>query len=108
MFSDRFEGSAEKGAGRQRLVFEAELSRANAIKDEWGFVWADALRCNIAYALQGVHFDVLLINNYNVYWAPEAMKFKQAIVTVASVAEAVLQYMVQMIEDDPRVQEVLG
>jgi hypothetical protein len=108
MFLARFEGSAKKGAARQRLVFEAELSHANSIKDEWAFVWEDALRCNIAYALQGVQFDVLLVNNYNVYWTPEALKFKQAIVAIASVAEAVLQYMDQMIQDDPRVQDVLG
>jgi hypothetical protein len=50
----------------------------------------------------------LLVNEYNVYWTPETMIFKHAIVQVASVAEAVLQYMVKLIEDDPRVQEVLG
>jgi hypothetical protein len=108
MFSDRFEGSAKHGSARERLAFEGELARANTIKDAWAFIWDDALRYNVAYALQGVHFDILLVNHYNVYWAPEALKFKQALVAVASVVEAVLQYMIQMVEDDPRVQEVLG
>src|SRR6266542_1529491 len=107
MFSARFEGSAKYGSARQRLVFEAELSRVNALKDEWSFIWDGPLRANIAYTLQGVHFDILLVNHYNVYWVPEVMKFKQTIVALASVAEAVLQYMVQMIEDDPRVRYVL-
>jgi hypothetical protein len=108
MFSERFEGSSRHGATRQRLSFESDLMRANALKDDWAFIWDDARRYNVAYALQGVHFDILLVNHYNVYWAPEALKFKQALVAVASVVEAVLQYMVQMIEDDPRVQGVLG
>jgi hypothetical protein len=43
-----------------------------------------------------------------VYWAPEAMVFKHAIVQTASVAEAVLQYGLKMIEADPRVQPALG
>ena len=108
MLPDRFEGSEKHGSTRQRLVFETDLARANAIKDDWAFIEDNALRYNIAYALQGVHFDILLVNHYNVYWAPEAMKFKQAIVALASVAEAVLQYMLQTIEDDSRVQAVLG
>jgi hypothetical protein len=108
VFTDRFEGSSVRGANRQRLSFESRLATANPIKDEWAFIWEDALRYNVAYALQDVHFGVLLVNEYNVYWTPEAMIFKHAIVQVASVVEAVLQYMVKLIEDDPRVQEVLG
>jgi hypothetical protein len=108
MFTERFEGSAVHGSARTQLSFDSSLVRANAIKDEWAFVWDSALRYNIAYTLQGVHFGVLLVNNYNVYWAPEAMIFKHAIVQTASVAEAVLQYDLKMIEDDPRVQAALG
>jgi hypothetical protein len=108
MFADRFEGSAVHGANRPRLSFERRLLGANPIKDEWAFVWDDALRYNIAYTLQDVQFGVLLVNEYNVYWTPEAMIFKHAIVQVASVVEAVLQYDLKMIEDDPRVKAMLG
>lgn len=108
MFSDRFEGSAVHGANRQRLSFDRRLVPANEIKDDWAFVWDSALRYNIAYSLQSVHFGVLLVNEYNVYWTPEAMVFKNAILQVASVAEAVLQYDLMMVEDEPVVQEVLG
>jgi hypothetical protein len=108
MFTDRFEGSSVHGSNRTRLSFEPRLTKANAIKDEWAFIWDDALRYNIAYALQDVQFGVLLVNEYNAYWTPEAIIFKHAIVQVASVAEAVLQYDLKMVEDDPRVQEVLG
>lgn len=108
MFVDRFEGSAVHGANRPRLSFESRLAKANSIKDDWSFVWDDALRFNFAYALQDVHFGILLVNNYNVYWTPEAMIFKHAIVQVASVAEAVLQYDLKLVEDDSRVKDVLG
>lgn len=108
MFGERFEGSSVHGAARQRLSFESRVIKANEIKDDWAFVWDDSLRYNIAYALQDVHFGVLLVNNYNVYWTPEAMIFKHAIVQVASVVEAVLQYDLKLIEDDPRVLEALG
>lgn len=108
VFSDRFEGSAIHGANRPRLSFERRLLGVNPIKDDWAFVWDDALRFNIAYAVQDVHFGVLLVNEYNVYWTPEAMIFKHAIVQIASVVEAVLQYDLKMIEDDPRVKDVLG
>ena len=107
-FTDRFEGSRRPFGSRIDLCFKAEVSRANAIKDEWGFIWDDPLRYNIAYALQEVHFDILLLNRYNVFGAIETLKLKHALVQLASVAEAVLQYTVQMVEDDPRVQEVLG
>jgi hypothetical protein len=36
------------------------------------------------------------------------MKYKHTIVQVASVAEAVLDYMLRMVESDPRVQKALG
>src|SRR5438034_1972117 len=73
MFTDRFQGSVVHGASRQRLSFESRVARANTIKDEWAFVWDDSIRYNIAYALQDVQFGVLLVNEYNVYWTPEAM-----------------------------------
>jgi hypothetical protein len=107
-FIDRFEGSERPFGSRTDLCFQTEVSRANAIKDDWGFVLDDPLRYNIAYALQEVHFDILLVNNYAVFGAIEKLKLKHALVQIASVAEAVLQYMLQMVEDDPRVQEALG
>jgi len=78
------------------------------LKSEWAFVGEDALVSNIAAALQDVHFDILLVNNYNVFWTPLSMKYKHALVQIASVAEAVLAHMVQMVEDDPGVRTVLG
>jgi hypothetical protein len=96
------------GSARTRLSFEAQVIKTRAIKAEWAFIEDIALLHNIAYALQRVHFDILLVNNYNVYFAPEAMIFKEAIVGAASVAEAVLQYDVKLVEDDPRVKDVLG
>jgi hypothetical protein len=108
MFTDRFEGSAVHGANRPRLAFESRLAKVNPIKDDWSFVWDDALRFNIAYAIQDVHFGMLLVNNYNVYWTPEAMIFKHAIIQVAAVIEAVLHYDLKLVEDDPRVKDVLG
>jgi hypothetical protein len=107
-FVDRFEGSAVHGAARERLSFDRDLVHVNPIKDAWAFVEDDALRYNIAYTLQSVHFNVLLVNRYNVYWTPEAMIFKDAIVAAASVVEAVLQYDLKLVEDDPRVKDTLG
>jgi hypothetical protein len=106
MFSDRFDTNPT--ATRPDLEFRAMVARTSDVKNEWAFISDDALRSNIGCALQGVHFDVLLCNTYNVYYAPLQMKYKAALVYVASVAEAVLQYMVQMVEEDPRVAEVLG
>lgn len=108
MFVERFEGSAVHGKNRPELSFRSRLVTVDPIKSEWGFVEDEALRCNISYALQSVHFGILLVNEYNVFWVPEAMTFKHAIVQVASVAEAVLQYDLKMIEDDPRVKRALG
>lgn len=93
---------------REDLCFRTRLASAHELKHAWAFVWDAALRSNIAYTLQDVHFDVLLVNNYNVFWTPLAMKYKHALVQIASVIEAALQYMLQMVEDDPRVQEILG
>jgi hypothetical protein len=108
VFEDRFEGSEKHGAARERLHFEHELVRVNQIKDKWAFIDDTALRCNIAYTLQSVHFNILLVRNYNVFWTPEAMIYKDAIIAAASVAEAVLHYDLKLIEDDPRVREALG
>jgi hypothetical protein len=108
MFTDRFEGSAVHGLARERLSFDRSLVQVNAIKDLWAFVEDDGLRFNIAYTLQSVHFSVLLVNRYNVYWTPEAMILKDAIVAIASAVEAVLQYDLKLVENDPRVKEVLG
>ena len=52
MFTDRFVGSQKPPGSRIDLCFRGDVSKANAIKDEWAFVWDDALRANIAYALQ--------------------------------------------------------
>lgn len=65
------------------------------------------LRTNIASELQKVHFDVLLVNEYNVYYSPEAITLKHAIIAAASVAEAVLEVAVKMIETDPRVLAII-
>ena len=42
----------------------------------WDFISESALRANIAYTLQSVQFDVLLVNRYNVFWTPLSMKYK--------------------------------
>jgi hypothetical protein len=107
MFRDRFEGSAIHGANRQRLSFADELIHLGPIKDEWSFIQNETLRANIASELQKVHFDILLINKYNVYYSPEAMTMKHAIIAAASVAEAVLEVAVKMVQDDPRVLAII-
>lgn len=106
MFAERF--SENPDPGRTELRFRHQLSRTGDIKDEWSFISDETLRANIACTLQNVQFDVLLANNYNVFWSPLKMRYKHAVVQAASVAEAALQYMLQMIEDHPRVQKVLG
>lgn len=107
-FSDRFEYAQRPFGARIPLCFKEQVSTANAIKDDWAFIWEDALRYNIAYALQEVHFDILLVNNYNVFGAIKTLKLKHTLVQIASVAEAVLQYMLQMIEGDQRVRKALS
>ena len=106
MFSARF--SDPPPGGRPDLSFRLELTGTRDLKDEWAFIWDDALRSNIAATLQDVEFDIHLVNQYNVFWTPLTMKYKHAIVQVASVAEAVIDYMLRMVEDDPRVQKALG
>jgi hypothetical protein len=81
--------------------------RLGPLKDEWDFIEDETLRCNIAAELQKVHFDILMVNEYNVYYSPEAMTLKHAIIAAASVAEAVLEVAVKMIEDDPRVTPII-
>jgi hypothetical protein len=90
------------------LSFREQLSKTPEMKDDWSFIWDDAVRSNIAAALQEVHFDILLVNHYNVFWTPLSMKYKHALVQIASVVEAVLAYAVKMVESDSRVQEALG
>lgn len=107
MFTERFEGSTTHGARRTQLSFTSRVRQLGPIKDEWDFITNDTLRSNIAAELQKVHFDVLLVNNYNVYYSPEAMTMKHAIIACASVAEAVLEVAVKMIEDDPRVRPII-
>ena len=63
---------------------------------------------NIAGCLQGIQFDILLCNAYNVYYSPLQMKYKTALVHLGSVIEATLQYMLLMVEGDPRVTKALG
>lgn len=87
MFEDRFEGSARHGANRERLCFADAVVHLGPIKDDWAFIADETLRTNIASELQKVHFDILLVNRYNVYYSPEAMTMKHAIVAAASVAE---------------------
>ena len=105
-FDDRFQGSQGNRA-RTRLSFQSELVSGSAIRARWAFVEDDVLRGNIASTLQDVHFDVLLLNQYNVFWAPEAMKLKHALVQAASVVEAVLQCFLKPIEDDPRIRQII-
>jgi hypothetical protein len=108
MFRDRFEGSLKPPGSRQNLAFaEDQLMRLGPLKDEWNFIENETLRCNIAAELQKVHLDVLLLNNLNIYYSPEAMTLKHAIIACASVAEAVLEVAVKRIENDPRVQPIL-
>jgi hypothetical protein len=107
VFTDRFEGSTKPAGSRQRLAFDGRVASLGALKDEWGFIEDSVLRTNIASELQKVHFDVLLLNEYNVYYAPEAMTLKHAIIAAASVAEAVLEVAVKMIETDPRVLGII-
>ena len=77
------------------------------IKDEWSFIQDETLRSNIASELQKVHFDILFVNQYNVYYSPEAMTMKHAIIACASVAEAVLEVAVKMVQDDSRVLAII-
>jgi hypothetical protein len=107
MFTERFEGSLKPAGSRQPVSFADKLMRLGPLKDECDFIEDETLRCNIASELQKVHFDILLMNEYNVYYSPEAMTLKHAIIAAASVAEAVLETGVKMIEDDPRVQPII-
>jgi hypothetical protein len=107
MFIDRFEGSTKPVGSRRQLSFNGRLASLGTLKDEWSFIEDEVLRTNIASELQKVHFDVLLLNEYNVYYSPEAMTLKHAIIAVASVAEAVLEVAVKMIETDPRVLAII-
>jgi hypothetical protein len=93
---------------RPDLTFRQGISGTRALKDEWSFVWDNALRSNIAATLQDIEFNIHLVNQYNVFWTPLAMKYKHAIVQAASVVEAVLDYMLRMVEEDGRVQKALG
>jgi hypothetical protein len=95
-------------SGRPDLSFRQSLTVTGSLKDEWAFVWDDALRSNIAATLQDIEFDIHLVNQYNVFWTPLTMKYKHAIVQAASVVEAVLDYMLRMVEDDERVKKALG
>jgi hypothetical protein len=108
MFRDRFEGSLKPPGSRQNLAFaEENLMRLGPLKDEWDFIENQTLRSNIAAELQKVHLDILLLNNLNIYYSPEAMTMKHSIIACASVAEAVLEVAVKRIENDPRVQPIL-
>lgn len=107
MFEERFQGSIRPIGSRQSLVFEGRLSRLGRLKDDWAFIEDETLRTNIASELQKVHFDVLLVNEYNVYYSPEAMTLKHAIIAAASVAEAVLEVAVKKVGDDPRVRPII-
>jgi len=107
MFPDRFEGSRKPPGSRIDLIFRDRLARFRDIKSDWDFIEDDTLRSNIASELQGVHFDILLLNEYNVFYAPEAMALKRAIIAVATVVEAVLEVAVRMMEDDPRVRPII-
>jgi hypothetical protein len=107
MFADRFEGSTKPAGSRQQLSFDGRLASLGALKDEWSFIEDVVLRTNIASELQKVHFDALLLNEYNVYYSPESLTLKHAIIAVASVAEAVLEVAVKMIETDPRVLGII-
>lgn len=80
MFNERFEGSRKPAGSRQDVTFADELMRLGPLKDEWNFIEDETLRCNIASELQKVHFDILLVNEYNVYYSPEAMTLKHAII----------------------------
>src|SRR4051812_38627530 len=71
--------------GRPDLSFRQGLTGTRPLKDEWGFVCDDVLRSNVAATLQEIEFDVHLVNQYNVFWTPLAMKYKHAIVQAASV-----------------------
>jgi hypothetical protein len=103
---DRFVGSTSPPGSRTRLCFQSELSRLGELRTRWAFVDEPILRSNIASTLQDVHFDVLLLNNYEVYLAPEAMKLKHCLVQVASVIEAALQHLLKPIEGDPRIARI--
>ncbi len=107
MFLDRFEGSTKPAGSRQQLSFAGRLVSLGALKDDWDFIEDEVLRTNIASELQKVHFDVLLVNEYNVYYSPEAMTLKHAIIAAASVAEAVLEVAVKLVENDPRVRAII-
>jgi hypothetical protein len=107
MFNERFEGSKKPIGSRQDVSFADKLMRLGPLKDEWDFIPSETLRSNIACELQKVHFDILMVNEYNVYYSPEAMTLKHAIIAAASVAEAVLEVAVKMIEDDPRVAPII-
>lgn len=108
MFTDRFEGSQKPKGSRTELSFSPQLAGSwGKIRDEWSFIEDETLRSNITSELQKVQFDVLLLNAYNVYYSPEAMTMKHAIVAVASVVEAVMEVAVYMIEDDPNVRTII-
>jgi hypothetical protein len=107
MFADRFEGSTKPAGSRQQLSFAGRLASLGALKDDWDFIEDEVLRTNIASELQKIHFDVLLVNEYNVYYSPEAMTLKHAIIAAASVAEAVLEVAVKLVENDPRVRAII-
>jgi hypothetical protein len=107
MFVERFEGSAKPRGSRQQLSFAGRVAPLGVLKEEWAFIEDEVLRTNIASELQKVHFDVLLVNEYNVYYSPEAMTLKHAIIAAASIAEAVLEVAVKMIETDPRVTTII-
>jgi hypothetical protein len=70
LFAERFQGSAAHGANRLLLAFANSVMPLGAIRDEWSFIENETLRSNIASALQKVHFDILFVNQYNVYYSP--------------------------------------
>jgi len=107
MFADRFQGSLRPAGSREDLSFMGEVVKLPSLKDEWDFIESETLRTNIASELQKVHFDILFVNRYNVFYSPEAMTLKHAIIAAASVAEAVLEVAVKMIDDQPAVAAII-
>jgi hypothetical protein len=107
MFTDRFEGSLKPAGTRQDLSFADRIAKHGPLKDDWDFIENETLRANIASELQKVHFDILFVNEYNVFYSPEAMTLKHAIIAAASVAEAVLEVAVKKVEDDSRVRVII-
>jgi len=84
------DGRKDNSDKKELFLSNRHPKKAEDHRKEWSFIKNKRVLENVSYQLQYLEFTIFLYNDYKIYLTIESLLFKNIIVTIANIVEAVL------------------